>query len=576
MDIPKKHFLTFVNNFKFIIVLFIMLVLLFYYYLEAQNNVDRVHEKLYSSYKLLNRSDTLSNHVSAITEADISDAKKLASLARTVLIVVFLIFLLLLWYYYRVLQQKLGAPIDEVYEYIERMGRNDFTKKIKVSKTNNNSILGWLYKTRLNLRRSRLALSKSEERLALATLYSGVGIWDFSVQTRKMYWHDSMYVLFRISKGDNTPTVKDIWINAVHKDDRVRVRRELQEAISEHKPLDTEFSIVWPNGQKRWIKVAANLFKDRYDKPYRLLGTNIDITEQKNIHESLKLSSNVFTYARECIMITDSKGSFIDVNDSFVKLTGYTKKEILGEDSKILYSERHSEDFYKEMDIELDTKGHWYGEMWNRKKNGQEYLSKLTVTRILDEKDKIKNYVTLFSDVTIDKAQQKQLEYIAHYDMLTNLPNRLLMFDRLAQTLAQNRRRNETFVIAFLDLDGFKNINDKYGHDVGDELLIKLSSSMKKTLREGDTLARIGGDEFLVIITDIKEVEESKLILDRLLLSVSNAVLLSVGEVKISASIGVSTWERDITADMLIRQADHAMYVAKESGGNCYSLHKSE
>ena len=230
-------------------------------------------------------------------------------------------------------------------------------------------------------------------------------------------------------------------------------------------------------------------------------------------------------------------------------------------------------DFYVDMWQELMDKGVWSGEVWNRRKDGEVYAQILNVSSVKDASGQISNFVALFTDITLMKEYEGQLKRIAHYDLLTNLPNRVLLADRLSQAMLHCLRHEQLLAVVFLDLDGFKSVNDTYGHDIGDELLIALSLRMKQALRGGDTLARIGGDEFVAVLTDLNNVEDCQPVLNRLLLSASKAFTIGDVVLNISASIGVSFYPRDsIDANLLMRYADQAMYIAKKSGKNRYQL----
>jgi len=221
----------------------------------------------------------------------------------------------------------------------------------------------------------------------------------------------------------------------------------------------------------------------------------------------------------------------------------------------------------------LVNEGYWYGEIWNRRKSGELYAEMKTISAVRDANSAITHYVSLCTDITELKEHQYQLENIVNYDMLTKLPNRSLLADRLSQAMLQCNRHDQSLAVVFLDLDGFKSVNDAYGHDMGDELLIALSRRMQEAFREGDTLARIGGDEFVAIITNIEKVEDCEPVLERILLAASGPVVLGDAVLKVSASIGVTLYPQDsVGADQLVRHADQAMYVAKGSGKNCYHL----
>jgi diguanylate cyclase (GGDEF)-like protein/PAS domain S-box-containing protein len=295
--------------------------------------------------------------------------------------------------------------------------------------------------------------------------------------------------------------------------------------------------------------------------------------ENKQAEEKLMRAASVFTHANEGIMLTDATSSIIEVNDSVRRITGYTPAEMVGKNPSMLQSGRHSADFYAQMWTAIEVQGHWHGEIWNRRKNGEIYPEMLTVSAVKNVAGFVQHYVSLSTDITAIKANQGQLERIAHYDVLTNLPNRVLLADRLNQAMVQSQRRNQTLAVAFMDLDGFKAINDSYGHNVGDELLIVVSQRMKEALREGDTLARIGGDEFIAVMVDLEKIEDSEPILARLLRAAGDPVTLDDVVMQVSVSIGVTLYPQDgANAEQLVRHADQAMYLAKQAGKNRYHL----
>ena len=218
-----------------------------------------------------------------------------------------------------------------------------------------------------------------------------------------------------------------------------------------------------------------------------------DITAQKQSEERLQLAASVFTHAREGIVITDANGAILDVNETFTQITGYTREEVLGQNPRLLKSGLQNPTFYRKMWRSLREEGQWSGEIWNRTKSGDVYPEMLTISAVRDEAGRVSRYVALFADITELKDKQRQLEKIAHYDVLTGLPNRVLLADRLRQAMVQAQRRKQSLAVAYLDLDGFKEINDNHGHVVGDQVLSRLASRMKFVLREGDTVARLGG-----------------------------------------------------------------------------------
>jgi diguanylate cyclase (GGDEF)-like protein/PAS domain S-box-containing protein len=295
--------------------------------------------------------------------------------------------------------------------------------------------------------------------------------------------------------------------------------------------------------------------------------------EQKQAEEKLKRAASVFTHTHEGIIITDGSGSITEVNDAFSSITGYAPDDVLGEHPRIFHSDRQSPEFYAEMGNTLLTQGYWHGEVWNCRKNGEIYLERLTISAERNADGLLQHYVSLITDITLMKEHHEQLERMAHYDVLTNLPNRVLLADRLSQSMVQCQRRNQSLAVAFIDLDGFKSVNDRHGHNVGDELLVEVAQRMKEALREGDTLARIGGDEFIAVMVDLENIEDSEPVLKRLLKAAAKPIALGDTVMQVSASIGVTLYPQDGSdADQLIRHADNAMYVAKQAGKNRYHL----
>jgi len=361
------------------------------------------------------------------------------------------------------------------------------------------------------------------------------------------------------------------WIEGIHPDDREHCAAFCQNAFDSRQRFEMEFRLRRADGSYGWI---ADVGRPRFDNNGEFLGFIgycWDIDNRKAAEARLKLAANVFTFAREGIVISDANSNIIDVNDTFTRITGYSRKEVLGKNPRMFHSGRQSTAFYSEMWQTLSEKNHWNGEVWNRRKNGEVYAEMLTISAIKDAANITQNYVALFTDITSMKEHQQQLEHIAHYDPLTDLPNRVLLADRLQQAIAQCQRHSKQLAVLYLDLDGFKMVNDTYGHEVGDELLITVSQRMKEVLREGDTLARVGGDEFVAALVQLDQANDYLQILERLLQAASSPVTVKNTILHVSASIGVTLFPQEgADADTLLRQADQAMYQAKQSGKNRY------
>lgn len=363
------------------------------------------------------------------------------------------------------------------------------------------------------------------------------------------------------------------WIDGMHPNDRERCANYCQIAFDARQRFEMEFRLRRADGSYGWV---ADVGTPRFDDKGQFLGYIgycWDINDRKAAEARLQLAASVLTHAREGIVITDADCNIIEANDAFSRITGYSREEAIGKTPRMLQSGRQTQEFYAAMWKALTENHHWTGEVWNRRKNGEVYAEILTISAICDQAQITQNYVALFTDITSMKEHQQQLEHIAHYDALTNLPNRVLLADRLQQAIVQSQRRNQLLAVLYLDLDGFKAVNDTYGHEIGDELLISVSQRMKTVLREGDTLARMGGDEFVAILADLEQPQDYELILERLLQAASAPVTVGAAVLYVSASIGVTLYPQDdADADILLRQADQAMYQAKQSGKNRYCL----
>lgn len=294
--------------------------------------------------------------------------------------------------------------------------------------------------------------------------------------------------------------------------------------------------------------------------------------------QDLLLASKVFSHAREGIMITDPHGIILRVNATLCEMTGYSAQELVGNNPRMLNSGRQDSQFYEKLWQSVATQGYWQGQTWNRRKTGELYAQLLAISSVRNDQGEITHYVGLSTDITSIKQQEKRLEQLASTDALTGLPNRLLLADRMEQAMLRVPRSGDLLAVAFIDLDGFKAINDQYGHDIGDQLLISVAARMKSALRNSDTLARLGGDEFIAVLEISSEGGVLEGLLGRLLLAASEPVIIDTVKgacpLSVSASIGVALLNPgdDADADRLIRHADVAMYAAKQKGKNCYVI----
>lgn len=304
------------------------------------------------------------------------------------------------------------------------------------------------------------------------------------------------------------------------------------------------------------------------------LGIKHDITAEKVAEKALRLAASVIAHTHEGVLICDDTQRIIDVNPAFTQITGYQRDEVLGRTPRLLASGRQGPEFYRAMWVALERDGHWQGEFWNRRKDGGLYAALSDVSAVRDDSGRITHYINLFSDITQLKHHQERLELLAHFDPLTRLPNRSLLSDRLQQGLARAARERTWLAVCFLDLDGFKAINDIHGHEAGDELLVAVARRLEDGIRGGDTAARLGGDEFVLLLGGISSVAECELAANRILRAIEQPIPVQGQALHVSASLGITLFPQDSAdAEQLMRHADHAMYQAKQLGRNRYFLY---
>ncbi|WP_432383338.1 EAL domain-containing protein [Duganella sp. P38] len=299
-----------------------------------------------------------------------------------------------------------------------------------------------------------------------------------------------------------------------------------------------------------------------------------DITARKEAEEKLRLSATVIEHIADGVVVLDAAGTIVAVNPAFTQITGYSEAEALGKDRTLTRSGRHEQAFYENMWQEQLDQGFWRGELWSQRKSGELYLEFLTVSAVRDTRGQATHYVGVFSDITKAKESQEKLDHLAHHDPLTALPNRLLFNDRLQHALQRSSRDGQQLALLFIDLDRFKNVNDTLGHHIGDELLKQVAGALQERLREGDTLARLGGDEFIVLLENIDNQYGASLVAEKLVQMFEQPFMVAGHELFVTCSVGISLFPDDATdLNMLIRNADVAMYQAKARGRNGFSFY---
>lgn len=309
----------------------------------------------------------------------------------------------------------------------------------------------------------------------------------------------------------------------------------------------------------------------RFNRMADALREERDTLEQRVAErtEALRLAASVFSSAREGVMICDAQNRIIEVNPAFSQITGYTREEVMGRAPGLLASGQHPPEFFAFLWEKLRETGAWRGEIINRRKNGELYPEQLSITILRNPAGELTHYVAVFSDISYLKVHEEELERMANYDSLTGLPNRRLLADRIQQGIAHARREGHPLALAVLDLDGFKPVNDQYGHEAGDRVLREIASRLTTALRHGDTVARLGGDEFVLVMLNIDTLAEVELITTRVLNAIAQPMVFDQEIIHVSASIGLTLYPDDpVDADTLLRHADQAMYLSKQQGKN--------
>nr|WP_035502689.1 EAL domain-containing protein [Parageobacillus thermoglucosidasius] len=293
-----------------------------------------------------------------------------------------------------------------------------------------------------------------------------------------------------------------------------------------------------------------------------------------DVHTFAGIAKNILEYSSESMIVTDAQNRILFVNPAFEIVTGYSADEVIGKNPRILQSGMHDKSFYEKMWNALNQYGVWKGEIWNKRKDGELYLEWLTISAVKDQRGNVTNYVAIFSDITEHKRNMEQLTKLALYDPLTNVPNRYLFEKRLESIIRMSQKHNQSFALLFLDLDRFKNINDTLGHHMGDMLLKETAQRLNGMLRKQDTIARFGGDEFVIILPNLKHIREAVYMAENIIESLKRPFNVNHQEVYISTSIGISVYPYDGTdKETLIRMADRAMYQAKTNGRNQFVLY---
>ncbi|UTW49662.1 EAL domain-containing protein [Bacterioplanoides sp. SCSIO 12839] len=368
------------------------------------------------------------------------------------------------------------------------------------------------------------------------------------------------------------------YIDYVHPEDRERFSTTLKNSYSTGEATEMIYRILLPSGNEKYIHGLGETIQNNHGITIARSGSIQDITDQQAKDRRLHQASVVFESTMEGIVITDASACIEAVNPAFTNITGYAEHEILGRPISVLKSGQYGRDFYHNMYAAIDNHGYWRGEIWNRKKSGELFPEWLTITAVRDGNQRVSHYVGVFSDMSKIKESEQQLEHLSFYDSLTNLPNRALLLNRLESALEKSHNSQNKLALIAIDLDHFKHINDSLGHPAGDRLLQAFSHRLRKRLRDSDTVARLGGDDFMVVLEGISNIDQAKSVVDIIQGLLKTPFDAGVGqELFISVSMGITLYpDHGNSVTQLLSNADVAMFRAKKHGRNGYQFYSND
>lgn len=423
-------------------------------------------------------------------------------------------------------------------------------------------------------RASLMAIHENELRWQFALESSGDALWDWNIQTNQIFRSKRWFEM--LGMDDQTfPNDYKSWFDRIHISDQEKVADQLASHLKgQRDQYMCEYRILCTNQTYIWVMDRGKIIEyDQKDMPLRLLGTCSDISLFKKIEDDSKLANAVFESSLDSVLVTDKYNIIVSANPAFCALTGYALEDILGKPPRILNSGKHSENYYIQMWDALTCYGQWEGEIWNKKKNGEIYIALLKIRVVRDSTDQVLYHVATFSDITLLKQSQLKLENLANYDQLTQLPNRHFFQQQLNQAVSSAQKNQTRFSLLFVDLDNFKAVNDNFGHDEGDHVLIQVAHNLQSIVSPNDTVSRLGGDEFTIILESVQADLEVEKLIQNILQKNQIIVKEKDMQVIVSASVGCVHYPTHATdAEGLLKQADEAMYIVKQSGKNNYHI----
>ncbi len=439
-------------------------------------------------------------------------------------------------------------------------------------------VIGWLsYLALYELRRRTVlnqALREGEAALATAQRLSRVGSWQLDLASKTGSWSREMYHLFGLAPAASPPPLTE-FLTLLHPDDRAQI----ETAVRDGDIWSGELRSNPAHGPVRFYSAHCSAaLRDAAGRATVLAGTLQDITERRQSVEKQRLAARVFEHTRDGIIITDAGNNIVAVNAAFERITGYGEAEVLGRNPRMLQAlDRHDAAFYHALWQDLLAHGQWRGEIWNRRKNGEVYPQWLVISSIRNDQQECTGYVGVFTDLSEIKEANEQLAFLINHDPLTRLPNRSLLNDRLQQAIDAARSEERQVALLLLNIDRLQRVNDSIGHDAGDALLCEMAQRLHANLRPGDTLARLGSDEFVVVLTQFEDTDDIIAAARQLLTAVTAPCVLYGHELSVTASIGITIYPGDASnPGDLLKGADTALSHVKSAGRNGFRFFTAE
>lgn len=417
---------------------------------------------------------------------------------------------------------------------------------------------------------ARNALTRSETMLRMALEGGGSGVWEWDALQGKLNFSSGMSALLHY-KGQDLARDFDFF-KRLHPEDEPVVRLEIQQALDQGSMLVMTARLLCFDGMYRWFRARGQAHKDMNGKLLRISGLLSDQTASREADERRRLATTVVDNTIEGVVVTDAHSRILSVNNSFTRLLGFTEAEMLGQTPRMFKSGRHGKDFYDAMWASMRATGHWQGEIWNRRKSGEIFPERMSLSAVKDAAGTVTHYVCMFTDISAEKARERQLEFLAHRDVLTGLPNRAQFSRLLDEAVERTRMTGSGLAVMLLNIDRFKDVNDSYGHSIGDEVLKHIAAQVQGALRSGDIIGRLAGDELCVVAEALDGEEDAIEVAERLMAAAAKPWTTPDGlSVVVSVSVGICLYpDHALTTQDLLQGAHAAVYGAKNRGSNAW------